>query len=334
MSENPPPTPDDDPFTPPLYGSPMPPPSPFGPSQPLPPPGYGPPAYGPPPGYGPPGYGPPAYGPPPGYALPAQYYAGPEDPLVSNDIGGWWNRSLQLLRKAWRPLLLVHLISVPPLGILSAWAQAAAKNDIGTDPDNVTASDLRTLLVRLAVAVLVGALLSVVVSLSAQRILVQAATDRPISIGAALLDGLRRTPALIGWGIPVGLMVIVGLFFCIVPGLYFGAVFTVLPAIVLLERGNAISRSFQLLHADIGAALGRIVIYYAVSFLFVIVQGLFTSGVAGIGTSTAGTVASTGVGIVCTLVSAVAITPMVLTTYADMRARHEPFSTAYLAPAE
>lgn len=319
MSENPPPNPDD-PFTPPSYGSPMPPPSPFGHSEPL-PAGYGLPAYGP-------------YGPPPGYALPPQFYAGPADPLVSNDIGGWWNRSLRLLQKAWRPLLLVHLISVPPLEILTAWAQIAAKNDIGTDPEHFTASDLRNLLMLLGVAIVVGGLLSVVVSLTSQRILVQAATDRPIAVGAALLDGLRRTPALIGWGIPISLMVVVGLFCCIVPGLYFGAVFTVLPAIVLLERGNAISRSFQLLHADIGAALGRIVIYYAVSILFVIVQSLFTSAVATIGTSTAVTVASTGVGIVFTLASAVAVTPMVLTAYADMRARREPFSTAYLAPAE
>ena len=314
MSENPPPNPDD-PFTPPSYG----------------PPAYGPPAYGPP-AYGPPAYGP--YGPPPGYALPPQFYASPEDPLVSNDIGGWWNRSFRLLQKAWRPLLLVHLISVPPLEILTAWAQIAATNDIGTDPEHITLSDLRNVLLLLGVALVVGGLLSAVVSLAGQRILVQAATGRPISVGAALLEGLRRTPALIGWGIPISLMIIVGLFFCIVPGLYFGAVFTVLPAVVLLERGKAISRSFQLLHADVGAALGRIVIYYAVSILFVIVQSLFTSAVAAIGTSTAVTVASTAVGIVFTLASAVAVTPMVLTAYADMRARREPFSTAYLMPAE
>jgi hypothetical protein len=115
--------------------------------------------------------------------------------------------------------------------------------------------------------------------------------------------------------------------------LYLGAVFTVLPAIVLLERGNAISRSFQLLHADIGSALGRIVVYYAVSVLFVVVEGLFASAISAIGTSTAVTVVSTAVAIVFTLASAVALAPMILTAYADMRARREPFSTAYLAPA-
>ena len=328
MSENPPPTPDDDPFTPPSYGSPMPPPSPFGPSEPL-PPAYGPPAYGPP-AYGPPAYGPPVYGPPPGFALPPQYYASPDDPLVSNDLGGWWNRSFRLLRKAWLPLLLVNLISVPPLEILTAWAQSTVK----TETDEVTTSEVRTLLVRLGLAIIVGATLSVVVSLTAQRILVQAATGRPISVGAALLDGLGRTPALIGWGFLVALMVIVGILCCIVPGLYFGAVFTVLPAVVLLERGNAISRSFQLLHADIGSALGRIVIYYAVSLLFVVVEGLITSGISAIGTSIGVTVVSTGVAIVFTLASAVVLAPMILTAYADMRARREPFSTAYLAPAE
>ena len=84
MSENPSPTPDDDPFTPPSYGPPIRPPAPFGPSVPL--PGH-PAASVPPPGY------PAASVPPAGYALPPQYYAGPEDPLVSGNIGGWWNRS-------------------------------------------------------------------------------------------------------------------------------------------------------------------------------------------------------------------------------------------------
>jgi len=113
--------------------------------------------------------------------------------------------------------------------------------------------------------------------------------------------------------------------------LYFGAVFTVLPAIVLLERGNAISRSFQLVHADIGAALGRIVVYYGVSFLFVTVEGLLSRAITAFGTSLAVTVVATAAGIVFSLAAAVAISPMVLTAYADMRARREPFSTAYLA---
>ena len=311
MSQSPPPSPDDDPFTPPSHGVPMPPPSPFGPSQPL--PGY-----------------PAAYGPPAGYGLPSQFYAGPEDPLVSKDIGGWWNRSLHLLQKAWLPLLAVHLISVPLLEILSVWTQTAIK----TDTDQFTRDDLRTFLVRLGVVVVVGGLLNVVVSLSSLRILVQAATGRPVSVGAALLDGLRRTPAMIGWSIPAGLMILVGVVCCIVPGLYFGAVFTVLPAIVLLERGNAIARSFQLLHADLGPALGRILIYYAVSLLFVAIESPLAGVLAGVGPPTAGRVASTVVAIAISLVSAVVIAPMVLTTYADMRARREPFSTAYLAPAE
>jgi hypothetical protein len=288
------------------------------------------------PGYGPPVYGQPAYGPPPGYALPPQYYAGPQDPLVSNDLAGWWNRSLRLARKTWRPLLLVHLISVPALEISIAWTQAVTNDklqNLHSDPDQVTTSDVGKALAAMAVAVIVGGLLSVVVGLAAQRILVQAATDRPTSIGAALRDGLRRTPAMIGWSIPAGLLVIVGLLCCVVPGLYVGAVFTVLPAVVLLERGNAISRSFQLLHADIGAALGRIVVYYGVTFLFGAVAGVFTNVVAAVATTTVTAVTTAVVGTVFSLASSILVTPMILTAYADMRARHEPFSTAYLAPA-
>src|SRR5262245_46278053 len=54
---------------------------------------------------------------PPGY--PSGQYPGqppvawqppPNDPLISADYGGWWRRSLAILRVAWPQLLILELI--------------------------------------------------------------------------------------------------------------------------------------------------------------------------------------------------------------------------------
>ncbi|WP_433375331.1 hypothetical protein ACQPZX_05730 [Actinoplanes sp. CA-142083] len=354
----------------PGYGTPPPPTGPpaYGPPGYGPPPGYGqpsgpPPGYGqpssPPPGYGqpsgPPGYGPPGYPPPygqpgapygqpgPSYGapttLPPEYYAGPDDALVSPDFAGWWARSFRLLRLAWRPMVIIQLIAVVPTTLLLAWLDVASGDRLrSADTTDVTMDELVDLIVPFLAFIAVVALLGLTVSLATQRILVQTATARPHSIGAALLDGLRRTPALIGWGLLAGLMILVGLVFCIIPGIYLAAVFSILPVVVLLERGNVIGRVFQLFHANFGAALGRIAVFLGLNVAFFLVESTFTNalfpGASSGDISTGGTVASELVSALFSVASAVVLAPMLLTAYADMRARHEPFSTAYLAHPE
>ncbi|WP_433828621.1 hypothetical protein ACQP2E_04575 [Actinoplanes sp. CA-015351] len=61
----------------------------------------------------------------------------------------------------------------------------------------------------------------------------------------------------------------------------------------LVQRGAGIGRCFQLFHADFGASIARVATVYGIAL-----------GVVG--------------------------TAFLVTTYADMRARRESFSTAYL----
>jgi len=49
--------------------------------------------------------------------------------------------------------------------------------------------------------------------------------------------------------------------------------------------------------------------------------------------TTAFSVSSAVLSAVFSVATGVVISPLLLTAYADMRARHEPFSTAYLLPA-
>ncbi|GAB2597850.1 hypothetical protein Aab01nite_73580 [Paractinoplanes abujensis] len=308
-------------------------------------PGYGPPPYGNG-GYGTPGYGAPGYGPPPGYdpntypygaqpayGLPSGYYAGPDDPLVSPDFAGWFRRSFTLLSAVWQPMTLVQLVwAVPLLAIGVVAALITPDASVITDPQDVSFDDFLEPLLIILPFTLAAVVLSMVSQLATLDILVQRATGRPVSVGTALKNGLRRFFPLLGWQILAGLIILVGLLFCILPGLYFAVVLTVLTPIILLERGEGISRAFQLFHANFGAALGRIATVYGFYLAFTFVEGIFTSvidpsGTAGTGVALFLAVVSTAFSVA----SGVVVAPMVLTAYADMRARREPFSTAYLA---
>ncbi len=308
-------------------------------------PGYGrsgdvPPPYGQP-GYGQPGYGPAGYGPPPGYGAPSQqFYAGPDDPLVSPDYGGWWNRSIALLSACWRPMGIIQLIWALPLVLASVATNLISMGGgetVTTTSDSFDAAEVIVPLLVVFVVAGVAILLSLVTQLATLQIVVQRATGQPFSVGEALLTGLRRAPAMIGWGLLAGLAILVGLICCILPGIYVILVLTVLSAIVLLERGNAVSRSFQLFHADFGSAIGRVATIVGIMLAFSLIDGVFSNALisADLGADSINVGVAVGAAIISTIfsiISTIVVAPLVLTAYADMRARHEPFSTAYLVP--
>ena len=315
------------------YGQ-QPPTQPMRPASPVPPEGHQvPPGWAswpgqqPPPWPGAPGHGPAGYGPPPGY------YAGPDDPLVSADFGGWWRRGFTLLAATWRPMVLLQLMWVLPLLVIELFAIGGTTTITTTSADDI---DWQTEIVEplaiVAPFLIVFGLLSVVVQLATVDVLVQRALGRPVALGAALRAGLRRMLPLIGWEILGGLLAFVGLVFCILPGIYVVAVLMILPPLILLERGQGIGRAFQLFHADFGAALGRAATIVGLYFAFSLVSTSFS------GALNSGGEPNVGMGIVAAIIGAglsiatfVVISPLLLTAYADMRARREPFSTAYLA---
>lgn len=313
-----------------------------------PPPGYGPPPGYQPPYYAHPGYGWPAGSVPPGYGPAPQpqypygpqsgWYAGPSDPLVSPDFSGWWTRAFALLFAIWRPMVMVQLIWALPLVPLGVVVNLTPIETAVSANVDFTGDILVPLLTTLAVG-LVTTLLTMVSQLATLQILVQHATGRPVSVSGALVTGLRRAPAMLGWGILAGLLTMVGLVFCFLPGLYVGAVMMVLPVVVLLERRNGIGRAFELFHADFGAAIGRIATIVGIMLAFGLVNGVLSSVLV-----TPGSLSGEGVNIglaltaaiisaVFSIASSIVVSPLLLTAYADMRARHEPFATAHLAPA-
>ena len=297
-----------------------------------------------PPGYVPEG----AYPFPPQPAMPGgypAYHPMPPDPLVSPTFGGWWTRSFTLVRDLWRPMALVQLISVVSfvvIGLAFAFILGNRLADLSTTTEP-TAAQWRYILagVLILLPIITGAwLLSLVVDLATTQLLVQRVTGQPVSIGAALQTGLRRAPALIGWGLLGGLATLAGLVFCILPGIYIAAVLYILPVVVLLERGNAVTRCFELFHAKFGVAVSRIATIAGLALGFLIVEQAMTAVLApgsspfgGTDQSTYATAMSVALTAVFSIARGVVFAPMRLAAYADMRARHEQFSTAYLAAA-
>lgn len=276
-----------------------------------------------------------------GAPIPPAYYAGPADPLVSADFAGWWSRSFALLRAAWRPMAAIQLITtVPTTAVTVAVGLTIARQPDGlastTDPSRLDFRAAFAPFLATAPVVLVSALFGLVVPLAMTQVLVQTVTGRPVSIGAALLAGLRRVLPMLGWGLLGGLIVLVGFLFCILPGIFVAAALAVLPVIVLLERGNGIGRAFQLFGADTGASIGRLAAMFGLAVAVAVAEFAASTVIeagAAAGPAALPMVLSALISGTFSVASGILFAPMYLTTYADMRARHEPFSTAYLVAA-
>lgn len=273
--------------------------------------------------------------------MPPSYYPSPTDPLVSPDYAGWFGRGAALVKRIWKPALLLHAIVAVPTVALSVPAQsyllreqgkAEAALDVRPTELPPMAGLLLAVLLVLISALVAGAIYIVATSATVQLV-VQAATGRPVSLGAALSTALRRTPALFGWGALSTLLCIVAVALCVLPVIYVGAVLMILPVVVTLERGRGIGRCFQLFHASFGASAGRIATILGVAIgggLALAVVSAVLQALAGGGSASVFDAVLNGV---FSVLFAVLGTPFLVTAYADMRARREPFSTAYLMAA-
>lgn len=273
-------------------------------------------------------------------ATPPGFYAGPGDPLVSATFIDWWTRSFRLLATTWRPILLVQLWWVVPMlafGIISS---------LLLDPEPATVestADVRGafgVLALAAPAALISVLLISIAQLASLQVVVQWATGQPVSVRAAWGTAFRRIHAMIGWGVLAVLLIGAGITLCFLPGIYLGCALLILPAIVLLERDKGIGRAFELFHHKFGDSIARVATIIGVALVPSVIENVVSRALNGGGydPQASPSVTVTILGAIISTVFAVAISivtaPLLLTAYADMRARREPFSTAYLMPQQ
>ncbi len=277
---------------------------------------------------------------PPG--IPQSYYPTPADPLVSPDYEGWWRRGLRLAGQVWKPALTLHaIVTVPTLALLipanvllteeNRLLQTAMLDEDTAMP--ALSGYLTATLVFLAATLAVG-LISAAAAAVNVRLVVQAATGQPIRLGTATAEGLRRVPALIGWTLLGNLLAVVAVLMCVLPVFYVGAVLMVLPVLVTLERGTGIGRAFTLFHADLGTSVARVATIAGLTAVTAMALTAVEVGLEVVVGGTTGTVVGGLWNGVYYLVAGLALPPLLVTAYADMRSRLEPFSTAYLMPRQ
>jgi hypothetical protein len=276
---------------------------------------------------------------PPG--LPPSFYPTPADPLVSPTYEGWWRRSFSLAARIWKPALTLQAILFVPLlalvvpaGVVMAEEQEKFQKAAAEQPGEVgPLFDFMTAVLGVSGLSFVAALVTVLTTAITVQLVVLTATGRAAGLRAAAGLALRRAHALIGWQIAGALLTGLGLLACGLPGVYVMAAILVLPVVVTLERGAGIGRCFALFHASFGTAVSRIATIVGLQIALSVVLGIIGIAVQIAVGGSAGIVASTVVSALHYLPAGVFVPPLLVTAYADMRARREPFSTAYLAPA-
>jgi hypothetical protein len=260
----------------------------------------------------------------------------PSDPLISDSYQGWWRRSIAVIRETWPQLLVLQVIGAV-ISLLWGLALRRIRVPFMVEKDQVQVLDL----VARVAAELAGALIDVLtftlVTLAVVHLVVLTAAGDPPGIGRCLRGAARRLLPLLGWGLLSGVMIAVGLLFCLLPGFYVMLVLLVLAPVVAIERGGGIGRCFDLFNSGSGAAWSRngtilavtVGVTAAGSALALPLTAAFGSVQVdpGEGTSIASLIVGSIVGAAVGMLTG----PLTVTAYADLRACRESITTADLA---
>jgi hypothetical protein len=171
-------------------------------------------------------------------------------------------------RRSWRPVLLVLAIAVAApaalvgvidsligFGSFGLGGAASVGDELRADAGVLLGSAAITLAATIAASFVQAAGLAAAIWATTR----QAATGGQVRVGDALNYGFRRAAGLWLWNVLSGLIVLVGLCACILPGIYLAFALCLVPFVVIFERGrNPIARSFQLIHSGFGPALGKV----------------------------------------------------------------------------
>ncbi|MFE9954798.1 hypothetical protein [Micromonospora sp. NPDC005299] len=291
----------------------------------------------------------------PGYPLPGLPYGwhpglDPQDPLVTPPhagVGGWLSRCGGALRRGWRQLLPIMLLTqTVPAAVIAVLSLAFAPTDqpvTGPDGAPVLPSGYFEHIfafygVVLLAALIFGPLQSAGWAAGTWVVARQAAGE-PVGVGAALRYGLRRALGLWGWTIVASLLITVGACFCLLPGLYAAFAFALFGPIYLFERQEPIGRAWRMFHQRFGMVLGRVALVICALIAAAVLDGalgLVNQLVFGVdpmaapGTA-AGAVALAVVGAVLATPAYLAQLVGLVAAYAEQRAQEGPVNSARLA---
>lgn len=274
----------------------------------------------------------------------------PGDPLVTPPhagFGGWFSRCVGAVRRGWRLLLPIMLVTqAAPAAALSMLSLAVGPTgEVGTAPDGAPIlpegyyGDLVAFFAVLIVGSLLLGLVQSVGWAAGTWVVTRQAAGEPVALGAAFRYGLRRAPGLWGWNLLAGVLIGVGLCFCLLPGVYLGLALALTGPVYLFERDNPIGRSFRIFHQRLGQVLGRVALLGAIVLVGALIGGVLeTVGLLPFGDRPLASAGSALGALAVTVLAAVLVAPVylvqlagLLTTYAEQRAQEGPVTAARLA---
>ncbi|HZO63755.1 MAG TPA: hypothetical protein VFB74_02020 [Kribbellaceae bacterium] len=257
------------------------------------------------------------------------------DPLVppaNSTVDAWLDRTMGVLRRSGRSLLVILALTVGVPSILLAVVSAAA----GMAYFSVRSAD-DSVVTTFGVLAFIGAVL---LSSIANAVgwgagiwaVTAAAAGEPAPLGLALRAGLRRALPMWAWFLGYGLVVGIGLIVCVLPGLYFAVTLSLFSFVLMFERGTIpFGRSMKLVQASFRRALGRIgvllVLAVGVNLVGGSIAGLVGEAVSRGGATSAGEVLGGAVTAVLQVLTGAVLLAGLLVTYAEARGAREPLST-------
>ncbi|MEV4272185.1 hypothetical protein [Micromonospora aurantiaca (nom. illeg.)] len=322
-----------------------------------------------PPGTPPPGWGGPAYPaypmpgaayPVPGAAYPvpagpgayAGWYPGidPQDPLVNPPhagIGPWFARCTAALRRGWRQLLpIVLLTQVVPAAVIGVLTLVfSPEGELATAPDGAPVlpagfwGQMFAFYGVLLAAGLVFGLLQATGWAAGTWVVARQAAGEPTGLGAAFRYGMRRALGLWGWTLLVSLLAMLGTCLCVLPGIYVTFALALFGPVYLFERREPIGRAWRMFHNRFGMVLGRVALVIAVLLAATVLDAV-VGGISGaafgvepmnaVGTAI-GAVAFAVFGALLSAPAYLAQQVGLVVTYAEQRAQEGPVNAARLA---
>jgi len=265
-----------------------------------------------------------------------------DDPLVPADFGGWFERVIGVFRRSWRTLLIFQVVLAVLSAIYSALAASFSRNltalsgalGPGFDPNAGPPPDLVAAVATAGMITLIGwGVLCLVVAFLAPAsvfVVIRDAEGQPAPLGEALGFGASRMPAMIGWGLLAWILTSIGYVLLFIPGIYLSIVFgAALAGVVAVER-TGIGRCFALVNPRFWPTAGRLVVYFLITLVYLVVAHLIASAIGGDPLST-----TTGI------VQAILLIPLGITsagvavvTYAELRFRENGVVTTPALAAE
>ena len=204
-------------------------------------------------------------------------------------------------------------------------------------PTYLTHHQIVTLLVGQGAAVVISFVAARFAQAGCFRAIADAYLGEEISWRSSLAFALRRLPAVIVLSLVSGLLVILGWFFCLIPGIYLYAAFAVAVPVLLVEGAGpfrALGRSRELVQGRWWGTAGVCLVGY---LLVTIVTAALTGIVVGIAfanpdrSSVTGFVLNTLAGTIASMVATPAAAAFITVLYIDLRVRKEGFDLLLLA---